>query len=106
MNGYRLMNSQSHPDPTFAEEESTKSGSLVFVALIPMLVNGRSPVMKEPAPANVFEVLTGDRKTASPNWTIAPVSTLIIFTFPTMEGTDLTPFSAQLERFPEEVIFI
>jgi hypothetical protein len=58
----------------------------VFVALMALFVNGKSPVLNEPAPANVLALLDGDRKIESPICTMELGPTLTILKFPTMEG--------------------
>lgn len=85
MNDNTLMNRQIHV-PTRSAVESTTSGSFVFVALTPVLDCGKSPVMKEPDPANVFVVLVGLSTRESPIWTIELGPTVKIFMFPTMDG--------------------
>jgi hypothetical protein len=86
------VDDQVHPDPTFVAGESNKSGSFVLVALIALFVTGKSPVLKDPAPAYVLEELFGDRNTESPIWTIELGPTARILKDPTMEGIGLTSF--------------
>jgi hypothetical protein len=77
--------------PTLLAFASTRSESFVFVELTEFSTRGKSPVLKEPAPANVLDELLGDKISESPIWTMEPVPTLSIFTCPTIAGIVLTP---------------
>lgn len=61
------------------------SGSNELVALIPLLVQMKSPVLNEPEPAFVLEELVGEMFNESPKL-ITPPLTLIILIGPTMDG--------------------
>jgi hypothetical protein len=63
----------------------------VFVELTEFSTRGKSPVLKEPAPANVLDELLGDKISESPIWTMEPVPMLSIFICPTIAGIVLTP---------------
>jgi hypothetical protein len=66
VDGNLLIHGYIHAVPALLTELSTASGSFVFVALIPLLETGKSPVLKEPEPVNILEELVGDRNTESP----------------------------------------
>jgi hypothetical protein len=49
-------------------------------------MRGKSPVLNEPAPAKVLEELVGAMINESPKWTTELDPTLMILTFPTIDG--------------------
>lgn len=86
-----LVYSPVHGTPTLLALASTKSESFVFVALTALKTRGKSPVLKEPAPANVLDELLGERMIESPKCTMELGPTLSIFTLPTIAGIVLSP---------------
>jgi hypothetical protein len=65
-----------------------------------LLVLGKSPVLKDPAPAKVFEELFGESWTASPIWTIELGPTLTILKLPTIAGIGQAPLLMILYCMP------
>lgn len=63
----------------------------VTVALKPLFVTGKSPVLNDPDPAYVFEVLFGAIYRESPKLTIPPLPTLTTLTPPTIAGIHRPP---------------
>jgi hypothetical protein len=86
-----LIDRPAHTSPTLLAFASTISESFVFVELSEFTTRGKSPVLKEPAPANVFDELLGDKISESPIWMMELGPTLSIFTCPTIAGIVLTP---------------
>lgn len=66
-----------------------------LVALIPLLVHMKSPVLNEPDPAFVLEELVGEIFKESPKL-ITPPLTLIILIGPTMDGMVNTLYEISL----------
>jgi hypothetical protein len=67
----------------------------VLVALIPLLVQIKSPVLNAPDPAFVFEELVGEILKESPKL-ITPPLTLLIEIGPTIDGIVNTLYSSIL----------
>jgi hypothetical protein len=65
-NANGLMDRPAHTAPTLLAFASTRSESFVFVELTEFSTRGKSPVLKEPAPANVLDELLGDKISESP----------------------------------------